>query len=206
MHSKNKAKAHQIKKERRFNSSLCLGACEVAGARAKGQTLSRLHTDTHTHTQGSPFLSSCSRLSMQAPALGTTTTRLPQKMGTGAPPKSESVCLPPSLSLPPPLDDDAGCLGRTRSSWSDCLLSWQADCLLNSVFYSVGTGGGRQRHSNTPMSIHLGKTTGGREGNRERKNERETEREVCFLRHNTDADHHTQTSTWKQRDRVIATL
>lgn len=177
MHSKNKGEAHQIhKKEESAAACVWESVCgsEVAAARVKGQTISCLHT--HTHTQGSSLLSSCSRLSMQAPALGTTTVRLPQNMGTGGPTSLSLSVSPPTRSpFHPPPDDDAGCLGRTRSSWSDCLLSWQPDCLLNSVVYSGRTGGGRLRHSNTPMSIHLEKTTGGREGNHERKNERSGE-------------------------------
>lgn len=101
MHSKNKAKAHQIKKkkERRICGSLRLGACEVAGVWAKGQTFSRLHTHIHTRL---PFSEQLLSPLHAGTSLGNHHDEAPPKNGHRGPPKSESVCLPPPSVSPSP--------------------------------------------------------------------------------------------------------
>lgn len=108
MHSKNKGKAHQINKKEE-SAAACFWECvcgsEVAAARVKGQTISCLHTHTYTRLLFSEQLLSPLHAGT---SLGNHHGEASPKTGTGAPPKSESVCLPPTpLSLHPPPDDDA---------------------------------------------------------------------------------------------------
>lgn len=140
------------------SKTLCLGACVrvcIAGRQVgHGQGGRQSHVCTHTHPSFWDNQAAGLLLSTQAPVLGT--TEACKENGHPGPPKSESVYTPLlAVSPPPPSTSDAEGLGRTWSSRPDRLLSWQADCLLNSAPHSGLSGeGGEQLHSSTAMAIH----------------------------------------------------